>query len=225
MKNLGTELTKAGRYFLFVFFVLIAALFPEFTAYTADENEGPATAPKVSEEELERAVIQRSQYIDRLLNKDAAKKIELSGNKKAKAALERARVKKDIIDRMIAERRFSEAFEALHELHPMIMEALKIATQKEEAEERMRNKVEEAKIADNLYLGYAGKLIRQNKDIPSIIVAQNLIETAKAMTDEAVEYHKAGEFEDALIAYSASIRLLKKAVRLIKKERKIKKKN
>ncbi len=179
--------------------------------------------PNASEEEIERAVKQMNYYIDKLLSGNLVKEVEESGNEKAIGLLQEIRRRKESIDNnLIAERKFSEAYLALHHLHGSIMDMLRMVKQQEMEKERLLSDIENALIINDTLFQRVERLLKEwsktgGGDTPELAKAKKLIETAKSVRVMADANREADELGDALSAIRTSSKLLKKAIRLLRK--------
>lgn len=172
-----------------------------------------------TEEDLERAVKQRVFYIDRLLSGKAVKSVEEGDNEKAIELLKGIKKRRALIDDLIAQRKFSEAYIALHHLHASIMDMLRIAKQEEIEKGKLFSEVENAIILNNALFQKVERLLQERKgDIEGkrLEKAKKLIETARSVRVMADANREAEEYKDALDALRTSSKLLKKAIKLLK---------
>ena len=192
----------------------VSLLLPSYTE--AQEGKFIELPPNATEEDLERAVKQRLYYIDKLLGGESVRAVEESGNEKALELLEGIRNRRAMIDGLIAQRRFREAFVALHNLHASIMDMLRIAKQEEVERARLIAEVEDAMIMNNALFQKVDRLLQESTEVEDIEKVLRLVETAKSVRAMADANREAEEFQDALDALRTSSKLLKKAIRLLK---------
>ncbi len=206
--------------YVIVFLVLVYIYLPS-CLLAQQEGKFIELPPNASEEELEKAVRQRIYYIDRILSGEAVRSVEEGENEKAKELLKGIKKRRALIDDLIAQRKFKEAYLALHHLHASIMDMLRVAKQEEMEKERLASDVENATIMNNALFQRVEKLLQEGEgkiEAEKLKRAKKLIETARSVRAMADMNREAEEYKDALDALRTSSKLLKKAIKLLKVE-------